>query len=816
MMCEKCAMIPWGTVNSLKVCEKPRGKNAKICGNRIRKHFVTALREIDDIKKEQNMNKCEILKKYFGYDSLREGQEELIDQILSGRDVLGIMPTGAGKSLCYQIPALMLPGITLVVSPLISLMTDQVKALNQAGIHAAYINSSLTENQIAKALDNAKRGQYKISYVAPERLETERFLDFAFSSPISMVTVDEAHCISQWGQDFRPSYVRIISFIERLGKRPVISAFTATATSRVKEDILCILKLDNPKVLITGFDRENLFFKVIPIQRAKEKEAELLSYVREHSQDSGIIYCATRKNVELVWEQLNKQGILAGKYHAGLTPQERKQNQDDFIYDVTNVMVATNAFGMGIDKSNVRYVLHYNMPQSLENYYQEAGRAGRDGEEAECILYYSSQDVMINRYLLENKLENSQLDSEDIRTLRENDEQRLKKMSYYCQTRECLRYYILNYFGEKKYGHCEKCGNCQAEYEEKDVTKICVDILQCIQSQHQRYGMNVVVDTLLGRNKAKIRSLGQENNPFFGKQKDKKESFLKSIINELEQREYLLPTKDKYMILKLSRSCESLLSGEGRFILKISREEIQNQQSQSQSHGVKRTSDILTSKGLELFDALRVLRLAIAKEEAVPPYIICTDKTLTDMCVKCPCSKEEMLNVNGIGENKYEKYGQRFLQKIQEFTQGENLKLAYEEENTELFSQIENSATRKAGGRKAEFFILPEMEKKLVYTSKATISDVVKQLNESRPAEEMKAITTTFFTDKLVEEGYLRTESVEGRTWKRTLPKGEDLGIYEEKRVGREGQEYHVLIYPEKAQRFLVDSLKERWLKQQE
>lgn len=760
------------------------------------------------------MNKYEILKKYFGYDSLREGQEELIDEILKGRDVLGIMPTGAGKSLCYQIPALMLSGITLVVSPLISLMTDQVKALNQAGIHAAYINSSLTENQIAKALDNAKRGQYKIIYVAPERLETERFLDFALSTPISMVTVDEAHCISQWGQDFRPSYVKIISFIERLQKRPVVCAFTATATNRVKEDILCILKLQNPKVLITGFDRENLFFKVVPMQKTKDKDKEILSYVKEHSQDSGIIYCATRKNVETVWELLNGQGILAGKYHAGLTNEERKQNQNDFIYDITQVMVATNAFGMGIDKSNVRYVLHYNMPQSLENYYQEAGRAGRDGEEAECILYYSAQDVMINRFLLQSKLENSELEPEDVLALQENDEQRLKQMNYYCQTKECLRYYILNYFGEQKHGRCEKCGNCQAEYEDKDVTDICMDIFQCIQSQHQRYGMNVVVDTLLGRNKAKIRSLGQESNPFFGKQKNCKESFLKNIINELEQKEYLLPTRDKYMILKLSTACQQILTGEERFVIKISKEEIKNQQSESQSKK-KRTSDVLTSKGLELFDKLRALRFTLAKEEAVPPYIICSDKTLTDMCVKCPGNRDEMLTVNGIGENKYEKYGERFLQEIRDFTQGQDVKLAYEEAAEEEISTKENPVEKKSRGRKAEFSLLPEMEEKLIYSPKATISEFVKQLNESRPAEEMKTIATTAITERLVEEGYLRTETVEGKTFKRTLPKGEELGIYEEIRIGRAGQEYSVLIYPEQVQRFLVDSLKERWLKQE-
>lgn len=756
------------------------------------------------------MDKYQVLKKYFGYDTLREGQGELIDEMLKGRDVLGIMPTGAGKSLCYQIPALMFSGITLVISPLISLMTDQVKALNQAGIHAAYINSSLTEGQIAKALENAKRGQYKIIYVAPERLETERFMDFAVSADISMVTVDEAHCISQWGQDFRPSYVKIIQFIERLSKRPVVSAFTATATERVKEDILCILKLNNPKVLVTGFDRKNLFFKVVQQRSTKQKDAEILTYVREHGEDSGIIYCATRKNVEAVCEMLQEAGVRAGKYHAGMSNEERKRNQEDFIYDVTPVMVATNAFGMGIDKSNVRYVLHYNMPQSLENYYQEAGRAGRDGEEAECILFYSPQDVMINRFLLESKTGNSEMEPEDILLVQENDEIRLNKMSYYCQTKECLRHYILNYFGEQVNGRCEKCGNCQAEYEEKDVTDICRDIITCVEQLRQRYGMNVIVDTLLGRNKAKIRSLGLESSPSFGIRKGEKEGFLKNIISELEQQGYLMPTKDKYMILKLSQSCNEIQNGERQIFIKVSKEEQQAEVNESRKAS-KRKSDILTSKGLELFDILREFRMSLAREEAVPPYIICSDKTLTDMCIKLPKNKQEMLNVNGIGESKYEKYGERFIEKLQEFTQGEEMKLYYEEAVAEQESGSLDAAVGKRKGRKAEFCLTPEIEKQIEYQEKTTISDFVKQINSYRDENNMKCLTATFLTGKLVEEGYLKEEKIDGRSWKRTLEQGERLGIYEETRVGQSGMEYQVLLYKKQAQEFLVESLRERW-----
>ena len=363
------------------------------------------------------MNKLEVLKKVFGYDSFRDGQEQIVDSILRGQDVLGIMPTGAGKSICYQLPALMMSGITIVVSPLISLMIDQVKALNEAGVHAAYINSALTETQVTKALYNAMMGRYKIVYVAPERLETNRFLEFAMNSDISMITIDEAHCISQWGQDFRPSYLKIVNLIKRFPKRPVVSAFTATATMQVKEDIMCILGLNNPKVMVTGFDRKNLYFEV---RKSKHKDADILDYVQSHSNDSGIIYCATRKNVDNVYIMLLNSGISATRYHAGLSNEVRKKNQEDFIYDRKPVIVATNAFGMGIDKSNVRYVLHYNMPQCIENYYQEAGRAGRDGESAECILFYSPQDVMISEFLIENKGENTEFTEDELMLIKEN------------------------------------------------------------------------------------------------------------------------------------------------------------------------------------------------------------------------------------------------------------------------------------------------------------------------------------------------------------------------------------------------------------
>lgn len=611
------------------------------------------------------MEKLEVLKKVFGYDTFREGQERIIDAVLHGKDVLGIMPTGAGKSICYQLPALMMQGITVVVSPLISLMIDQVKALNEAGVHAAYINSALTENQISKALYNAMCGRYKIVYVAPERLETDRFLEFVMNADIAMITVDEAHCISQWGQDFRPSYLKIVNLIKRLPVRPVVSAFTATATQTVKDDIMCILGLENPEVLVTGFDRTNLYFEV---RKTKQKDAEILDYIANHRGESGIIYCATRKNVDNVYLMLKKNGIAATRYHAGLNNEDRKSNQEDFIYDRASIIVATNAFGMGIDKSNVRFVLHYNMPQCIENYYQEAGRAGRDGEPAECILFYSPQDVMINEFLIENKGQNSEFTQEELELIKENDIKRLNKMRFYCSTKECLREYMLNYFGEyTRRQDCGNCGNCTASYEEKDVTDICIDVISCIQESGQRYGMNVIVGILRGSNTAKLKSYGVNRYASFGKRSSISEAMLKSIIEEMLFKEYLTETPDIYRIIKLDKSCEEILDGTTKILCKWSerKEAVKETQTKSKKPGA---AIDLTPKELTLFGELKKLRLAIAREENMPPYIIFSDKTLADMCRKLPFTKEEMLSVNGVGENKYTRYGERFIQCIVDCT----------------------------------------------------------------------------------------------------------------------------------------------------
>lgn len=610
------------------------------------------------------MNAHDTLKHYFGYDSFREGQKKIIDSIMAGRDVLAIMPTGAGKSICYQVPALMLSGITIVVSPLISLMQDQVKALNEAGIHAAYINSSLTEGQINKALSLAAGGRYKIIYVAPERLETYGFLEFSRQADISMVTVDEAHCISQWGQDFRPSYLKIVDFVDGLDKRPIVSAFTATATEEVKNDILCILKLNNPDVTVTGFDRENLYYSV---EHVHKKDDFVVDYVEKHPNDSGIIYCSTRKNVDKVFEILFKKGVAVTKYHAGLDTGTRKDNQDDFIYDRTPVIVATNAFGMGIDKSNVRYVIHYNMPQSMENYYQEAGRAGRDGENSQCILLFSAQDIMINKFLLDNK-DFSGLDEEDALLVRQHDMQRLKAMEGYCRTTGCLRNYILNYFGEKVGKPCDNCGNCHREYTQTDMTMQARKVVECVKEMRGRYGLVIVVGTLMGADRARLKEIGADNYKSYGALDDCNEATIRSLISQLIEEGYLCQTDDRYSVLKLG-DVSALENEDTHVVLRTyeSKQPVRTDKPKKPARQKARSTDALTAAGYKLFEQLRKLRIELAKEEAVPPYIIFSDKTLIDMCVKLPKNEYDMLNVSGVGENKFKKYGARFLEVINSF-----------------------------------------------------------------------------------------------------------------------------------------------------
>ena len=599
------------------------------------------------------------LKILFGYDSFRAGQKSVIDSILAGRDAFAVMPTGAGKSVCYQIPAVLLPGITLVVSPLISLMQDQVKALNEAGVPAAFINSSLSEKDYNETIRRARQGIYKIIYIAPERLVTEGFLALAKSVPVSMVTVDEAHCISQWGQDFRPSYMKIVEFVKTLEKRPIISAFTATATETVREDIVCTLGLQNPFTLVNGFDRENLFFQV---DKPKNKEQYILKYISGHSGDSGIIYCATRKNVDNIYELLKSKGISVGKYHAGMSAEERKKMQDDFVFDYTSIVVATNAFGMGIDKSNVRFVIHYNMPQSMENYYQEAGRAGRDGLDAKCILLFSPQDIVINRFLLDHK-EMQDLDPADRETVRERDVRRLQVMERYCYTTECLRNYILRYFGENPEKPCQDCGNCLREFETLDMTEAAKKVINCVYEAKGRYGRQIIIDTVAGAKTARLEEIGAARYKSYGVLAGTNKNLLRRLIEQLVLEGYL--RVGDYQVLKLG-DISGLKNPEASVFVKITDEDKQPEKTAKTKKKAK-SVETLTSSGYKLFERLKKLRLEIAREESMPPYIIFSDKTLIDMAAKMPSSKPEMLDVSGVGENKFAKYGERFLEVIEEY-----------------------------------------------------------------------------------------------------------------------------------------------------
>ncbi len=716
-------------------------------------------------------NKHKILKNFFGYDDFREGQEYLIDNIISGNDVIGIMPTGAGKSICYQIPALMLEGITVVVSPLISLMKDQVNSLTQLGIKSAYINSALTELQINKAMENAKNGLYKIIYVAPERLETKVFIDFAKKATISMITIDEAHCISQWGQDFRPSYAKVPEFLKQLNYKPIISAFTATATQEVKDDIINKLELQKPIQLTTGFNRKNLHFEV---QEPKEKFLALRRFLKDKENKFGVIYCTTRKIVEQVCTALNERGYKAAMYHAGLANSKRQENQEDFLYDRVNIMVATNAFGMGIDKSNVSYVVHYNMPKNIESYYQEAGRAGRDGSDAECLLLFSGDDIRTNLYLIEHGKDRAYLDEEIREKLKRLDRERLNEMVSYCKSKDCLRKYILNYFGDEFEEECGNCSNCATNFETIDVYSEANNIIECVEETNERFGANMIIDILRGSKNQKVLQWNLTNIKSYGVLKKVSKDRLSQIIEHLISKDFLFKTTDKFPLLMLSSDCHNKMEQSKKMLMKIS----------NNNAGVEmklNKEKVYVKIDNDLLNKLKETRLEIAQKDGVPAFVVFSDSTLIDMCSKHPKTNEEMLEVSGVGEFKLQKYGKQFL---------------------DVLLRVEDK-------RQINDFVSEELDLSNVELSEMdiTISELADKVNSITMQQVGAKVSAIQINKLLIEKGYL--ENIEGefnRSIKIPTRLGKQLGISKEKRE-RNGEMYFVNKFNKNAQAFIIEQI---------
>ena len=769
------------------------------------------------------MDKYQVLKEYFGYTEFRAGQETIIDRILEGRDVVAIMPTGMGKSLCYQVPVLMLEGITLVISPLISLMKDQIGALIAMGIKAAFINSYLSYRQQRLALERASQGAYKIIYVAPERLSSPEFIDFAVNNKIAMVAVDEAHCISQWGQDFRPGYLKIAEFIESMGERPIVSAFTATATSIVRDDIINSLKLDNPYALTTGFDRENLYFEV---QKPKNKLNALKGILDRLGGKSGIVYCSTRKNVEEVCRFLNELGHKATRYHAGLSADERTTNQNDFLYDKKNVMVATNAFGMGIDKSNVSYVIHYNMPKDMESYYQEAGRAGRDGSPAECILLYSGQDVMINNLLIGNG-KSDNLSEQDREQVIAKAKERLKKITLYCSVTGCLREYILRYFGDKPPEYCGNCGNCNTNFEPHDITLEAQKIISCIGRLAQinrQFGKTVITEILHGSRAEKIRKMKLDRLSTYGIMSDKSRQTIMGTIDYLIEEGFLKLTGPEYPTVIFGERYKEALKEQARIIMMIPKE---------YKLGRKYS---LTRKKDSLFETLRVRRAELAARQRIPAFMVLSDATLLDMCQKLPRSVEEFGNVKGIGAKKQESYGEIFVAEIKKYLaeKGQSGK-------GEQFS-VDSRVFHKSFGpgrvlainehfAEIKFDSFPEpkklnlqicIQKEIMYPidshdgdeikapSSVALEAVVTEAPRGRAelAYAIRAVSgykvpAAAITHWLGKEGFL----VLGERYRaqEVTPKGHAIGISFQKRTRDNGEEYEQIMLSAEAQKYIVN-----------
>jgi ATP-dependent DNA helicase RecQ len=696
----------------------------------------------------------DILKQYFGYDEFREGQAALINALTHGRDALGIMPTGAGKSVCYQIPAMLLPGVTLVISPLISLMRDQVQTLVKNGIPAAFVNSSLTETQWQKVMSNTRAGQYKIIYIAPERLLAPSMLELAQTLPISLIAVDESHCISQWGQDFRPSYLDIPKFVDALPTRPVLAGFTATATPRVRDDIAATLKLQNPLVTVTGFDRPNLYFEV---KQPGDKYSALSAYLKENDV-GGIVYCSTRKEVESVTERLQKDGYSAARYHAGLSDAERSRSQDDFLYDRVKIIVATNAFGMGIDKSNVRFVIHYNMPQNVESYYQEAGRAGRDGLPADCILFYARKDINTALFLI-NQSENP----DEIA----RNKQLLNQMERYCETDGCLRRYMLHYFGEKTEDDCGNCGNCIGKFDEADVTvdaqKLLSHILR-LNKSGKRFMFTHTADIIQGK------SEDFTDLSTYGIMKGVPRNYIRKLTNRLTALGYIYD--DGY--LSTTPKASEVLRGGVHVTIRGRKPDAKERQRKERTPADSAKYAVSN----ELLAKLKALRLTIAQEETVPAFVIFSDATLVDMCGKHPRSDEEFLSVSGVGQVKLERYGERFLA------------LLWQEE------PIKQTAEKPPEFTPESFRELVEIEDEPLLVSRTADNISAVLVRYGKPK-----ITGAALNKLLIAGGYL--EVVDDA--KLPTEAGKSIGITTVERTSERGTTYTQCLYNEEAQRVCAE-----------
>lgn len=732
------------------------------------------------------MTKEFILNKHFGYTEFRQGQAPLIDSILSGQDVLGVMPTGAGKSLCFQVPAMILDGLTIVISPLISLMKDQVQALIANGIPASFINSSLTLHEMDEIIFDARNNQYKILYVAPERLSAEVFLRFATSVKISMIAVDEAHCVSQWGQDFRPSYLKINEFIEQLSSRPIISAFTATATEEVKDDIVDILRLNDPLIMATGFDRENLYFAV---QKPVNKYESIMNYLKENPNKNGIIYCSTRKNVEEVCQNLTHDNYSATRYHAGLSERERTQNQDDFLYDRKNIMVATNAFGMGIDKSNVHFVIHYNMPKNIESYYQEAGRAGRDGSDADCILLYSGKDVVTNQFLIDKTSDQTELPSENLAKVKEKERERLKQMTFYCHSMECFRAYILRYFGERSSGFCDNCSNCQENYQTVDILEESKKIISCVYRMNERFGVQILIDTLRGSRNKRVLNFGLDRLSTYAIMKSDSRERIREIVNFLVINDFLILTNDEFPVVKLGEKHRSLLKSNEPFLIKVvddkKRKESEIKREKSK---IKQTFGDMDD---ELFIKLKSLRYKIASASNVPAFVIFTDATLVDMCRKKPKNDTEMLNVLGVGSVKLSRYGKDFLQVISEHSSSENHNKNIEKNDLSNAQIYEFLCSKFA----------PTDEPVPISMLADMVNSILLQKTDIR-------LTAVKIANYLEENGLLKTIKVDNKNLRLPTNLGKSIGIITIEKISSTGDNYQQVLYNKTAQIVMLEKLR--------